>query len=98
MKKLEGKVVAITGGSSGIGLATARRLVEAGAHVVITGRREKRLADMDRLYGVAKENMVTSTYSSRTRARGPSHRWRRRLISPSMAAWPKSDRQVIGQG
>jgi NAD(P)-dependent dehydrogenase (short-subunit alcohol dehydrogenase family) len=43
MKKLEGKVAVITGGNSGIGLATAIRFVEEGAHVVITGRREKEL-------------------------------------------------------
>lgn len=43
MKKLEGKVAVITGGSSGIGLAAAKRFVEEGAQVVITGRREKEL-------------------------------------------------------
>ena len=43
MRKLEGKVAVITGGNSGIGLATAKRFVEEGAHVVITGRREKEL-------------------------------------------------------
>jgi NAD(P)-dependent dehydrogenase (short-subunit alcohol dehydrogenase family) len=44
MKKLEGKVAVITGGSSGIGLATAQRLVEEdGAYVFITGRRQSEL-------------------------------------------------------
>jgi NAD(P)-dependent dehydrogenase (short-subunit alcohol dehydrogenase family) len=43
MKTLEEKVAVITGGSSGIGLATAKRFVNEGAHVVITGRREKEL-------------------------------------------------------
>ena len=45
MKKLEGEVAVITGGSSGIGLATARRFVQEGAEVVITGRRERELKD-----------------------------------------------------
>jgi NAD(P)-dependent dehydrogenase (short-subunit alcohol dehydrogenase family) len=51
MNKLEGKVAVVTGGSSGIGLATARRFVEEGAHVVITGRREKELAEAAGLIG-----------------------------------------------
>jgi len=45
MKRLEGKVAVITGGNSGIGLATAKRFVAEGAHVVITGRREKELQE-----------------------------------------------------
>ena len=43
MKKLEGKVAVITGGNSGIGLATAKRFVEEGEYVFITGRRQSEL-------------------------------------------------------
>ena len=43
MKKLEGKIAVITGGSSGIGLATAQRFEIEGAHVFITGRRQSEL-------------------------------------------------------
>jgi len=43
MTKLEGKVAVITGASSGIGLATARRFVSEGAYVYITGRRQREL-------------------------------------------------------
>ena len=39
MGQFEGKTAVVTGGSSGIGLATARRLAAEGAHVFITGRR-----------------------------------------------------------
>src|SRR5262245_8599209 len=42
--KLQGKIALITGGNSGIGLATARQFVNEGAEVVITGRREAQLA------------------------------------------------------
>jgi NAD(P)-dependent dehydrogenase (short-subunit alcohol dehydrogenase family) len=44
MGKLEGKVALVTGGNSGIGLATAKRFVSEGAYVFITGRREDELA------------------------------------------------------
>src|SRR6516164_2619752 len=44
MGKLEGKIAVVTGGSSGIGLATAKQFVNEGAYVFITGRRDAELA------------------------------------------------------
>jgi NAD(P)-dependent dehydrogenase (short-subunit alcohol dehydrogenase family) len=49
--KLEGKTALITGGSTGIGLATAKRFVAEGAYVFITGRREADLASAARDIG-----------------------------------------------
>jgi NAD(P)-dependent dehydrogenase (short-subunit alcohol dehydrogenase family) len=51
MGKLEGKVAVITGGNSGIGLATAKEFKEQGAQVIITGRDQETLAAAKREIG-----------------------------------------------
>jgi NAD(P)-dependent dehydrogenase (short-subunit alcohol dehydrogenase family) len=51
MKRLEGKVAVVTGGNSGIGLATAKRLQEEGARVAISGRSKKTLDEAVKAIG-----------------------------------------------
>ncbi len=51
MKRLQGKVAVVTGGNSGIGLASAQRLKEEGAKVAITGRSQKTLDEAVKLLG-----------------------------------------------
>src|SRR5919197_820501 len=57
MEKLDGKIAVITGGNSGIGLATAQRFVSDGAYVFITGRRQSELDAAVKQIG--KNNNVT---------------------------------------
>lgn len=59
MGKLQGKVAVITGGTEGIGLATAQLFVHEGAYVFITGRRQKQL-----------DEAVTALGSNATGVRG----------------------------
>ena len=51
MGKLDGKVALITGGNSGIGLATAKRFVQEGAYVFITGRTQSKLDEAAKQVG-----------------------------------------------
>lgn len=56
MSNLAGKVAVITGGSSGIGLATAKRFVKEGAYVFITGRRQ---SELDNAKAAIGQNVTT---------------------------------------
>ena len=63
MKRFEGKVAVVTGGNSGIGLATAKRLQEEGAKVAISGRSKKTLDEAVKSIGngiVAVQSDVTN--------------------------------------
>jgi NAD(P)-dependent dehydrogenase (short-subunit alcohol dehydrogenase family) len=51
MKRLEGKVAVVTGGNSGIGLATAKRFRDEGARVAISGRSQKTLDEAVQILG-----------------------------------------------
>jgi len=51
MCKLQGKIALVTGGNSGIGLATAKQFVNEGAYVFVTGRREAELAEAAKVIG-----------------------------------------------
>ena len=51
MSKLQGKVAVVTGGTAGIGFATAKRFVDEGAYVFITGRRQKELEEATKAIG-----------------------------------------------
>ena len=74
---LLGKHALVTGGGTGIGLAIARDLVSAGAHVTITGRRQEVLDDVatDGMTGAAMdvrdEASVVDTIAAAVDARGP---------------------------
>jgi len=77
--KLEGKVAVITGGSTGIGLATAQKFVAEGAYVFITGRRQAELDEAKTLIGknvttvqgdVAKLEDLDKLYETVSREKG----------------------------
>lgn len=55
MPRLQNKIAVVTGGSSGIGLATAQRFVEEGAFVFITGRRQ---AELDKAVSLIGRNVI----------------------------------------
>ena len=67
MGKLHGKVAVVTGGSTGIGFATAKRFVDEGAFVFITGRRQKELDEAVKAIG----SNVVGVRGDVSKLRGP---------------------------
>ncbi|HEO9146390.1 MULTISPECIES: SDR family oxidoreductase [Enterobacter] len=77
MGRLAGKYTLITGGTSGIGLATAQEFIAEGAHVAVTGRHPETLAEAQRILGdkawvlpsdagdIAAQKALTETLASR---------------------------------
>jgi NAD(P)-dependent dehydrogenase (short-subunit alcohol dehydrogenase family) len=95
-QKLQGKVAVITGGNSGIGLATAKRFVAEGAYVFITGRRQTELDGAVKSIGenvtgiqgdVAKLADLDRIYSSQGAERSPGCPVRQRGRGIARAAW-----------
>jgi len=77
IKKLEGKIALVTGGTTGIGLATAKRFAQEGAHVYITGRRQAELdaavADVGNATGVQVDSTNLDQLDALYRQIGAAH-------------------------
>jgi len=89
MGKLDGKVALITGGNSGIGLATAKLFVQEGAKVVITGRREEALDQaVNEIGGDVKSILADASDVSKTKE----------VVEETVAAYGKIDILFLNAG
>jgi NAD(P)-dependent dehydrogenase (short-subunit alcohol dehydrogenase family) len=88
---IEGKVIVVTGGSSGFGLEAARQLLELGGKVVITGRNGERLAAAKASLGPSDSLMAIQADACST------DDWKR-LVNEVTAAWSTIDVLAINHG
>ena len=61
MGKLDNKIAVITGGTTGIGLATAQLFIEEGAKVIVTGRNQKTLDQAKKILGAGADVIAADT-------------------------------------
>jgi 3-oxoacyl-[acyl-carrier protein] reductase len=89
-RSLQGTVVAITGASAGIGAATAYSLVDAGARVAVSARREDRLAKI--VSELGEENVVSVAGDVRDPALNDA------LVAAAVGKWGRLDTMVANAG
>src|SRR5436305_13218042 len=103
MGKLDGKIAVITGGSSGMALASARRFVEEGAYVFITGRRQEALDEAVKLIGrnvtgvrgdAANLDDLDRLFDTVKRVKGRSEE--RRVGKECRSRWSRSQQEKHG--
>jgi NADP-dependent 3-hydroxy acid dehydrogenase YdfG len=90
IRSLQGTVVAITGASAGIGAASAYSLVEAGARVAVSARREDRLAKI--VSDLGDDNVVPVVGDVRDPALNDA------LVAAAVAKWGRLDTMVANAG
>lgn len=89
MSRLAGKYTLITGGTSGIGLATAQAFIAEGAHVAVTGRNPDTLAEAQRVLG--DHAWVIATDAGNIAEQ-------KQLADTLSARWPRLDAVFINAG
>ncbi|MDK9607340.1 SDR family oxidoreductase [Lelliottia wanjuensis] len=89
MGRLTGKYTLITGGTSGIGLATAQEFIAEGAHVAVTGRNPETLAEAQRVLG--DNARVIATDAGDISAQ-------QQLADTLSSRWPRLDAVFINAG
>lgn len=86
------KVVLITGATSGIGLACARKFAENGDRLILTGRNEKRLSDIKKELAEQGTDVLTLTFDVRDREKAA------KMIEMLPAEWQEIDVLVNNAG